>query len=831
MKIRKGIYLFRAVAFGFCLIALGVSSSRAQQVISYQGVVTQNGTPLSNSHSVRVSIYTAATGGTAIYTETQSLPFTDGIFNDLIGTVTPLPTFASGTSYYVGVSIDGGAELTPRSQLGAAPMVVGGTVSKLNNLSGALTLAGGGGTTINQSGQTITISSSGGGGTGIQGIQNLDGTITITSANGPTATIGLANGAVTTSKIANGAVTTAQIGNGAVTTAQLGNGAVTTANIASGAVTDAVIGSGSATIGKALTADGAGGATWVAPAGLTLPYSQSQSSGSNLFSLTNTGAGSALAGTASAGSGTAAVIGSTTNAAGIGVLGETSDGGAGVGTNSGVCGSSAGGRGVTGNTNTGAGIDGVAFSTGIGVHGELGSGATTAEAGLFENSSPTTAGNVLEAKCMGTGEAGYFHIDNVASTANALQVTTLGTGNALYASCAGTGAPAAIVGEATATGANNSTGVWGKCDETGSAGIGVYGSTAGGGVGVYGNSTSGVGVEAITGGAGNAIYATTAGTGNAIKAVSSSTTSTNPAILGQTASTASGAVGVQGEVTSSSPTLLAAGVKGVNDGSNGNGIGVYASAPSSGMALYANAASGYGIEAVARGSADAIYAEADGTGSAIEGYAFGSGSTGAATGVYAHARSGSTNCNALIANMEGSTASTTGANNCAIFQSAGTNVARIDRNGKGYFDGGTVTGGADVAEEFDVKGARASYSPGDVLVISTTGDRQVQKCSTPYSRLVVGVYATKPGVTLTDMGIDADESARVPMGVMGVIPTKVTSEGGAITAGDLLVTSSTPGCAMKADLDKLKIGEALGKALENYSGHGTGVIKVLVGKY
>ncbi len=828
MKTCKGIYLFRAVAFGFCLIALGVSSSRAQQVISYQGVVTQNGTPLSNSHSVKVSIYTAATGGTAIYTETQSLPFTDGIFNDLIGTVTPLPTFASGTSYYVGVSIDGGAELTPRSQLGAAPMVVGGTVSKLNSLSGAVTLAGGGGTTINQSGQTITISSSGGGGTGIQGIQNLDGTITITSANGPTATIGLANGAVTTSKIANGAVTTAQIGNGAVTTAQLGNGAVTTANIASGAVTDAVIGSGSATLGKALTADGAGGATWVAPAGLTLPYSQSQSSGSNLFSLTNTGAGSALAGTASAGSGTAAIIGSTTNAAGIGVLGETSDGGAGVGTNSGVCGSSAGGRGVTGNTNTGAGIDGVAFSTGIGVHGELGSGATTAEAGLFENSSPTTAGNVLEAKCMGTGEAGYFHIDNVASTANALQVTTLGTGNALYASCAGTGAPAAIVGEATATGANNSTGVWGKCDETGSAGIGVYGSTAGGGVGVYGNSTSGVGVEAITGGAGNAIYATTAGTGNAIKAVASSTASAVPAILGQTGSTANGAVGVQGEVTSSSPTLLAAGIKGVDDASNGHGVGVWGECSGSGVAgVYGRTETGgYGIEGVSAGSGDAIYGEGDGTGNGVTGYGYAGG-----VGVYAESNSTGSSCNALVANMLGTTASTVGANNCAIFESAGTHVARISRTGEGYFNGGTVTGGADVAEEFDVAGARSSYSPGDVLVISTTGDRQVQKCSTPYSRLVVGVYATKPGVTLTDMGIDADESARVPMGVMGVIPTKVTSEGGAITAGDLLVTSSTPGCAMKADLDKLKIGEALGKALENYSGHGTGVIKVLVGKY
>ncbi|MNL29456.1 hypothetical protein D3C87_1511370 [compost metagenome] len=66
------------------------------------------------------------------------------------------------------------------------------------------------------------------------------------------------------------------------------------------------------------------------------------------------------------------------------------------------------------------------------------------------------------------------------------------------------------------------------------------------------------------------------------------------------------------------------------------------------------------------------------------------------------------------------------------------------------------------------------------------------------------------------------------MGVVGVIPTKVCLEGGAISRGDLLVTSSTPGVAMKADPDKVKIGQVLGKALESYSAGGISKIKVLV---
>ena len=72
------------------------------------------------------------------------------------------------------------------------------------------------------------------------------------------------------------------------------------------------------------------------------------------------------------------------------------------------------------------------------------------------------------------------------------------------------------------------------------------------------------------------------------------------------------------------------------------------------------------------------------------------------------------------------------------------------------------------------------------------------------------------------------------MGVIGVIPTKVCLENGPIKRGDLLVTSSRTGHSMKAipvNVNGALIyptGAILGKALEDFSGEQSGLIKVLV---
>ena len=155
-------------------------------------------------------------------------------------------------------------------------------------------------------------------------------------------------------------------------------------------------------------------------------------------------------------------------------------------------------------------------------------------------------------------------------------------------------------------------------------------------------------------------------------------------------------------------------------------------------------------------------------------------------------------------------------------------VFRVDGTGKVYADGGFQPNGADFAESMAVTGDRAKYEAGDLLVIDPTANRRVALALQPYSTLVAGIYSTKPGLVGTTRKVD--ESApqnEVPLAVVGIVPCKVTAENGPIAAGDLLVTSSTPGHAMKGTDRSRMLGAVVGKALEPLQ-KGTGLIQVLV---
>ena len=155
----------------------------------------------------------------------------------------------------------------------------------------------------------------------------------------------------------------------------------------------------------------------------------------------------------------------------------------------------------------------------------------------------------------------------------------------------------------------------------------------------------------------------------------------------------------------------------------------------------------------------------------------------------------------------------------------GTRYWRVDRTGRGYFNGGTQTGGADFAEQVSVKGKEADYEPGDVLVISDSADRTVELSTEPFATTVIGVYSTKPAVLAN--APDADEPLKgIPVAIAGIVPCKVSAENGPIHRGDLLVTSSTPGHAMKAGPNPPQ-GTILGKALGELE-EGTGVIEIIV---
>ena len=78
-----------------------------------------------------------------------------------------------------------------------------------------------------------------------------------------------------------------------------------------------------------------------------------------------------------------------------------------------------------------------------------------------------------------------------------------------------------------------------------------------------------------------------------------------------------------------------------------------------------------------------------------------------------------------------------------------------------------------------------------------------------------------------DMDDPRITSEEIPLAVVGIVPCKVTSENGPIHAGDLLVSSSTPGYAMRGTDRNRMTGAVIGKALQSMSGQ-NGVIEVLV---
>ncbi|MCW5853848.1 MAG: hypothetical protein KIT87_27520 [Anaerolineae bacterium] len=144
-------------------------------------------------------------------------------------------------------------------------------------------------------------------------------------------------------------------------------------------------------------------------------------------------------------------------------------------------------------------------------------------------------------------------------------------------------------------------------------------------------------------------------------------------------------------------------------------------------------------------------------------------------------------------------------------------------------DGAYIHTGGDFAEALPAVGGKTGFEPGDVVVLSAEAAGGVEKATAAYDSRVAGVYATNPSVIGANKadGVARIDANDVPVAIVGVVPTKVSAENGAIQTGDLLTTSATPGYAMRCD-DKVKcIGAIVGKAMEPLAA-GAGVIKVLV---
>jgi hypothetical protein len=110
-----------------CALALLLVPCLAQpdiaEIMSYQGVLRDgSGNPVPDgSYDVTFRIYDIATGGTALWTENQTLTATGGIINAHLGSVEPLNTLGFDVPYWLGIAVEGGAELVPRTPFTTVP--------------------------------------------------------------------------------------------------------------------------------------------------------------------------------------------------------------------------------------------------------------------------------------------------------------------------------------------------------------------------------------------------------------------------------------------------------------------------------------------------------------------------------------------------------------------------------------------------------------------------------------------------------------------------------------------------------------------------------------
>jgi len=318
----------------------------------------------------------------------------------------------------------------------------------------------------------------------------------------------------------------------------------------------------------------------------------------------------------------------------------------------------------------------------------------------------------------------------------------------------------------------------------------------------------------LTGGTLSGTLTISNSSGQAISATSGSTSQTTGGID----CTTSGGVGVAGHGD--------IGVLGDLDSSGTNGVeGRCAYSYQNGMYAYAN--SGYGDN-----TSTALFAYHFWGGPAVVGKSY------SGIGVYGYSVYGKSGVGVMAVNQSYGTAllvnHTGSSGNLAIFQTYGTNYARIDRYGTGYFNGGTQTSGADFAESVKVDRPKAEFEPGDVLVIDVKAPRQFALSREAESPLVAGVVSTKPALvgTTHDVarstagGLPAWRREEVLLGVVGIVPTKVCDEGGPIRIGDLLVTSSVPGYAKRGPPSPA-VGTVIGKALGALD-RGKGKVEVLL---
>ena len=118
----------------------GVVHAQVPRAVNYQGYLTDaGGAPINTTVPMVFKLYTVASGGAPLYTEAQTVPVNNGLFDVVLGSVAPL-NLAFDVPYYLGVAVSGDPEMTPRQLVTASPYAL--RSANADALAPAATVAG-----------------------------------------------------------------------------------------------------------------------------------------------------------------------------------------------------------------------------------------------------------------------------------------------------------------------------------------------------------------------------------------------------------------------------------------------------------------------------------------------------------------------------------------------------------------------------------------------------------------------------------------------------------------------------------------------------------------
>ncbi len=107
------------------LLLAPLTASAVPTTLHHQGrLFDAVGAPLDGTHSLAFALYDVNSGGTAAWSETQDVDFTDGYFDATLGSTSAVDgDLLDGSSMWLGIAVDGGAELG-RVHLDSVPYAV-----------------------------------------------------------------------------------------------------------------------------------------------------------------------------------------------------------------------------------------------------------------------------------------------------------------------------------------------------------------------------------------------------------------------------------------------------------------------------------------------------------------------------------------------------------------------------------------------------------------------------------------------------------------------------------------------------------------------------------